>query len=252
MKSIGEFNSLHFEMVARERIGSDYNISVSEVKLQQKPNYVTYLKSIKPDGERGPELLFYKDENKVILSPNQFPYFNIELEPNSWILRKDHHHTIEVNGFLFLAEVIKNETFKIGEANLPSYVVKNKDVIFRHWNCYHVEINWRNFNWVPYTVKKGESLTSIGKMFHLSDYQILQKNTQYDDFDDATAGDEILIPNHFAKKVVLFVDKVSMLPVYIKIEDEQGVFSEYQYNWLIVDPKLEAIDFSTENPKYNF
>lgn len=245
--------SLHFEMISRERIDDEYKISVAMVKCNLNP-YQTYLQSVLQGGERGPEVLFKTNQNnnQALISPNKFPYFNISADLNSFILRNGHHHTLHQNIFTFIANVMENEVIKIGEENLPEYIFRKDDVIFRHWNCYYVNIVWLDFQWVPYTVKKGETITSIAKNLVVSDYHILQKNKDVDDYDDVSAGDRILVPNHYAKQVEFFIDKITNLPVLTKISDEKGVFAQYQLNWLIVNPKFTELDFSSENPQYNF
>ena len=244
--------TLHYELISRERIEDEYKISIAVVKCQFSP-YQTYLQSVLEGGERGPEVLYKPKVNQhATISPNKFPFFNISVEPTSFILRNGHHHTVEQNIFGFISGVVENEMVKIGNDNLSKYIVKRDDVLFRHWNCHYIDITWLDFKWIQYTVKKGETISSIAKKMVVSDYHILQKNEDVDDFDDVSEGDKILVPNHYAKRVEFFIDKASMLPMFTKISDEKGVFAQYQLNWLIVNPSFSEIDFSTENPKYNF
>jgi hypothetical protein len=253
IQSTKALKSLHFEMISRERIDDEYKISVAIVKCNLSP-YQTYLQSVLDGGGLGPEVLYRsnKNNNQAIISPNKFPYFNIHTDLNSFILRNGHHHTLKQSIFTFIADVMENEFIKIGDENLKEYIVREEDVIFRHWNCYYINIYWADFEWVPYTVKKGETLTTIAEKLVVSDYHILQKNEDVDDYDDVSEGDKILVPNHYAKRVEFFIDKATNLPVYTKISDERGVFAQYQQNWLIVNPNFSELDFSTENPQYNF
>lgn len=253
LHKVNQLKGVHFEMVSTERINGQMSVSQTMVKTRFSP-YQCYLQSILPSGEKGPEVLykFGENNNQALISPNKFPYFNLNVSPYSWILRDGHHHTITENIFSFIAKVISHEMIKIGDEYINEYVSQKSDAIFRHWNCYQIEINWENFNWVPYTVKPGETFTSIAQNLVVSDYHILAKNTKYSGFDELLPGDRILVPNHYAKKVLFFIDKVTKLPVFTQIQDEQGIFSEYRINWLIVNPPFKDLDFSTEHPNYNF
>jgi|TARA_B110000285_G_C15128365_1_gene621819 hypothetical protein len=253
VEEIQRLTSLQFEMVSNERIEGELLQSKSLTKTEMNP-YRSYLKGILGDGTRGPELLYAKDKNnnEVLVSPNKFPFFNIKTKPNSWILRKGHHYTVEENIYTFISKVMVNEFKKLGHDNLDQYVSMQDDVLYNNKKCYHITTNWTEFEWIRYKVKNGETLTSISQSKRICDTQVLFKNDDVDSYEDVETGDDILIPNHYAKQVIFYIEKTSLLPLYIKISDEKGVFAIYEISELIINPEFNELDFSTENEDYNF
>jgi len=253
IEEIQSLKSLQFVMVSTERIEGKLQRSKSLTKTEMNP-YRSYLMGILGDGTRGPELLYAKgkNNNEVLVSPNKFPFFNIKTKPNSWILRKGHHYTVEENIYTFISKVMVNEFKKLGRENLDQYVSMQDDVLFNKINCYQITTNWKQFEWIPYKVKSGETLTSISQSKRICDTQVLFKNDDVANYDDVETGDDILIPNHYAKQVIFYLEKTTLLPLYIKILDEQGVFAIYEISELIINPDFKELDFSTENDDYNF
>ena len=91
----------------------------------------------------------------------------------------------------------------------------------------------------------------IARKLNLSEYMILEKN-KLSNYTSVKAGQTIKVPNMYAKKVVLYIDKINLMPIYQEVHDDQGMFEEYHYINLIVNPVLDADDFSKQNPEYKF
>lgn len=243
--------TVQFEMTSVERIEGKYLTSKSKVKTQFWP-YKVYIQSIKEGEERGPEVLYHAPDETALISPNKFPFINIPAKPNSFILRNGHHHTLEQNVFTFLASVMENEIQKIGQHNLSTILKSTTDTTYNGKECHKVRVVWPNYGWEKYQVKEGETISSIAQRLVVSDYHILQKNTQYDDYDDPKPGETLFIPKHYAHSVVFLIDKELLLPIVIRIKDENGLFAMYSFTNLKVNPKLTALDFSRDNDAYNF
>jgi outer membrane lipoprotein-sorting protein len=95
-------------------------------------------------------------------------------------------------------------------------------------------------------------VTAIAKRFHVNDQMILELNKNIGDFDDVAAGQVITIPNTFARKLILHIDKKNMLPVKQYIYDLKGLYSQAEFKSLRVNPPLTEMDFNKENPQYGF
>ncbi len=247
MYAMQSVRTASFTMELKERIFGKYEEGVLQVKLQANPLKV-YLKSVKPDA--GAEVLYVDgaNENRALINPNGFPFFNISLSPDNPLLRKHHHHTILQMGFAHAYSIMKY------------YEVTEKDRFFSKMKLsvdpkgvYHIlEIDNDEFGFINYKVGKGEDLTSISKKFHVNDQMVLELNHGITDFDDVSAGQVITLPNSYAKKIVLYIDKKNMLPVRQTIYDLKGLYSDAEFTNLKVNPTFSNIDFSSENPQYGF
>jgi outer membrane lipoprotein-sorting protein len=101
-------------------------------------------------------------------------------------------------------------------------------------------------------VQPGETVVTIGEKLKVNDHMILEINPAIDDYEDVKAGQVIKVPNSFARKIILKIDKKSFLPMAQTVYDEKGLYSVVEFSNFIANPKLTAEDFSPENPEYGF
>jgi outer membrane lipoprotein-sorting protein len=71
-------------------------------------------------------------------------------------------------------------------------------------------------------------------------------------YESVKPGQKIKVPTSYAKKVVLYIDKLNNLPIYQQLFDEKGLFAEYKYTNLIVNPKLADNEFTKNYTGYKF
>jgi len=50
----------------------------------------------------------------------------------------------------------------------------------------------------------------------------------------------------------MYIDKFYFLPISMKIEDDKGLFEEYNYMFLQVNPKIEDAEFTKDYKDYKF
>ena len=60
------------------------------------------------------------------------------------------------------------------------------------------------------------------------------------------------MPNAYAKDVVLYIDQLYNLPIGVKVSDDKGLFEQYDYFFLQVNPKIEETEFTTGYKEYKF
>jgi hypothetical protein len=102
-------------------------------------------------------------------------------------------------------------------------------------------------------VGEKESITSIARKFHIAEYMILEKNQRFKDyFDLLKKGEVIKIPTWYCKSVVMYIDQLYHLPIGLKIIDDKGLFEEYNYLFLQVNPKFDPKEFTRTFPGYGF
>ena len=248
----------HIETVSmrqesKERVDGEYKVNVTDIVVQFNPHRL-YIRS-EHDGEVGAEIIYRSDVNpdKAYIAPHSFPYFNLNLDPQGYLMRKGRHHTIFNAGGVYLAEIIGRslkEAVKRREFEERFRYAGKREV--NGILCELVEIWNEDFAYIPYEVKEGEDLISIAQRKGISEFMVLEKNPEIDFYDDVEVGQVIMIPNFYAKRVLLYMDPKRFVPIKQQIYAEDGLFAEYVTHWVKLHPKLSEDTFSPENPKYGF
>jgi hypothetical protein len=248
LKAIHEVKGLkyHLKITERSRKGT-FNFYESAVKFQKKPRKIyLYIKGI--------EVLWVEGTNKgkALVKPNSFPYFNLNLDPMGDLMRQDQHHTLNEMGYDYLASIIDYSAKKMGDNFDEAFTLEGEEKINNRL-CYKITINNKSFGYTDYTVGENESITSIARRHFVSEYMILEKNKKFKYyFDILKKGQVIKIPTWYCKQVTLYIDKFYMVPISVKIMDDIGLFEEYNYYFLQVNPKFEDAEFTREYKDYKF
>lgn len=248
LKAIKDVKGLkyHLKITERSRKGS-YNYYQSSVKFQKKPRKIyLYIKGI--------EVLWVEGTNKgkALVKPNSFPYFNLNLDPMGDLMRQDQHHTLNEMGYDYLANIIEYSANKMGDKFDDAFSLEGEEKINNRM-CYKVVINNKNFGFTDYTVGDNENITSIARKLYVSEYMILEKNRKFKDyFDILKKGEVIKVPTWYCKQVTLYLDKFYLVPISVKILDDVGLFEEYNYFFLQVNPKFEDAEFTSTYKDYKF
>lgn len=233
-----------------ERIGEDFIKGEMYFKVIFNP-YQVYLYNFSPDV--GSEVLFKTGWNKgrAYIHPNKFPFVNVNLKPTGDLMMNDRHHTIFDVGFSYTCNVVEFLLDTRGD-ELEKYVSREKDINYDGQPCYTIAIDYHEYGTTTYTVKAGEDLVKIDHDLRVPAYKILELNPDLKDFYDVEAGDVLTVPNIYAKKVVLFVAKESMLPIVQIVHDDKGLFEKYEYGKFHVNPKFDPKEFTTDWHEYEF
>ena len=80
----------------------------------------------------------------------------------------------------------------------------------------------------------------------------MDKNPAIHDYDDVRSGQLIKIPNDYSPKMVLYIDKKRKIPLIIKVYDEDGLYQQYEFKNVKVNPTFSADEFSKSNPAYGY
>lgn len=246
INAIGAVEGLKYNLKITERTKGKYNYFSSSVKLNRSPRKL-YLST------NGIEVLWVQGTNKgnALVKPNSFPYVNLNLDPMGNLMRDGQHHTINEMGFDYFGNIIAFNVLKT-EHKFDDYFKLEPDEILNGKPCYKFTINNPDFKFVDYTVKSGENLVTIARRLHVGEYMILEHNKQIDGYKDVKPGQVIKVPSDYAKHVVIYVDKQSFLPVGSRIHDDKGLYEQYDYFNLQVNPKFEDAEFTRNYPGYGF
>ena len=246
LHEIDHLETLKWTLKVIERIDGKPKNYGSSVKLKINPRKI-YINI------KGTELLWIAGTNggKALVHPNSFPYFNLNLDPMGSLMRDGQHHTLHEMGFTYMGQIIRQFEIK-AQKNFDQVFLNEGEEVHNNVKCYKIRISNPGFGFFNYTVKKNETITSIARRYFVNEYMILENNPKFDDYDDIDEGDILKIPNSYAKTVLLFVDQVHYMPVGIRVEDDKGLFEQYDYFSLEVNPKIKDEEFSRNYKEYNF
>lgn len=247
IKSIDDLERIKYSLKITERGKKGFNYYESSVKLNRKPRKIyLYIKGI--------ELLWVAgwNNNKAYVKPNSFPYMNLSLDPLGYLMRQDQHHTLNEMGFDYFGSIIEYISNKVAD-KFDHYFKLVGEERYNNRPCYKITITNHDFGYENYTVGDNESITSIARKLHISEYMILEVNPKFKDyFDILKKGQVIKVPTAYAKDVTLWIDQLYFLPIGVKILDDKGLFEQYDYHFLQVNPKINDEEFTKTYKDYKF
>ena len=246
IKSIANVKTLRYDLTRNERVNDKILLSESKIKLNVSPRKL-YI-SMKTQ-----EVLWIEGKNNgnALINPFTFPYINLNLDPMGALMRKNQHHTIHELGMEYIAEIIKNGMKYYGAMLYKHFVIMGEEKHFGR-NCYKLSATFPDFKWLPYTVKKNETIISIANKFSVSEFMILEKKQGATDYKDVKEGEVILVPNVYAKLFFVMIDKEKMLPISVEIFDDKGLFESYEFYNLQVNSTILAEEFTEDYKDYHF
>ncbi len=239
-----------FVLDINERIRGEMKHDEFVVKLQAKP-YKVYVYSVTPNPGAEALLIDGWNNNKALVNPNHWLIPTLSLNPWGTTLRKNHQYTLWHFGFTYITEILEGNVKKHGNA-FYSLLRHESDVTWNGRTYLQLVIENPDFGYRDYTVREGETLVEIGRKLMVNDYMILEANREVKSFTDVRAGQVIRVPVSFGKKIILYIDKRTFLPMVQVIYDDKGMYSRMEITSLIVNPVFNAGDFSKDNGKYGF
>lgn len=248
-EAVKRAQTLSFHLEKRERINGVMVTQNNSVKFQKKPLKV-YMKQDSPN--KGMEVLFIEgsNQNKLLINPNGFPWVTLNLDPFNPKVRQNQHHTIYESGFDYVVSMV--ETLFARHKDMAQHAKVDGTIVWDNRECHKIIIQNPHFKYIDYTVKANETVNSIAKTRGIGAYMILDKNPQIKDYDAIRAGQVIKIPTEYSLKFIFYLDKQNLMPVVIKVYDELGLYEEYKYSKVQVNPKFDSHDFSRNNQQYKF
>ncbi len=244
-------NRSTFDLYSKERFGSEYLKKKMRFRMQESPKKV-YFKDI----DEGVELLYVKGWNsdKGYINPNGFPWINVSLSIYDSKVVEENHHTIMDVGMGFVIELLRgfeNSVKKYGKDRSTLYTYKGSV----NWNgkdCHKIEmVPPVTFKYINYTTKEDIYLFDLARKLVASDYLIKEKNNiSYTR--KIRKGTTLSVPTTYAKKVIVYVEKKSMLPLAQFLYDERGLFEQFEYFNFNAKPTFQSNEFTTDCKLYGF
>ncbi len=81
---------------------------------------------------------------------------------------------------------------------------------------------------------------------------VLRKNPSLADSDHIGAGEEVIIPNDYSPRMILYVDKENYTPVIIEVYDDEGLYEHYEFDQVKIDPQFKENEFEPSFEEYDF
>jgi hypothetical protein len=241
---------MSYDMTSQERIGKRIEIRNSKFKIQVSPKKL-YMKN----QDSGVELLYVAgwNNNKPFINPNGFPYVNVSFDVNSPKVRNDGHHPITHAGFSYLYAQVKNTEKKLAAngQKLEDIITIAGDYTWNGKSCTKLILDNPDFQFISYTCTQSESLLSLCERINVSEYLVMEKNNLGYGA-NVTKGMVLKVPNAFAKKAELYIDKSSGIPIYQVVYDDKGVFEKYEFKNLKINPNFNSAEFTTQCAGYGF
>ncbi|MDH3242982.1 MAG: DUF1571 domain-containing protein [Saprospiraceae bacterium] len=242
--------SLAYQMNRRERLRGRIIAQSATVKLNRSP-FQVYTRQKAP--KEGVEVLYAEGQNngKAIVNPNGFPWVNLRLDPLGKIMRKDQHHTILDSGYDRLISILEYLITKYGEESQTMMNLRGEKRWETH-DCWVIEFTNPNFQIVSYQVKPGETVQSIADGRHINAYMILELNNHVDHYNDISPGQIISLPSDYCQQMELYIDKKRRVPLRFSILDHLGLYEQYEFSNLRIDPDFTSEEFSESFHNYDF
>ncbi|SMD33039.1 Protein of unknown function [Reichenbachiella faecimaris] len=245
-----QIQSLTYTITKQERIEGQLTKQISFTKMQKNP-YKVYLRQSFPND--GMEVLYAENENndKALINPNGFPWLNLKLNPRDGIMRNDQHHTIFQSGFDHVISILEYLCEKY--ENEIDEMVDYKGVVDQKGRrAYAISFSNPYFEIVNYTMEEQESIEDVAAKYKLSAYMILEQNPKIKDYEDVENGQVIKIPNDYSPKLNLIIDAEQFIPLKMEVWDNQGLYEQYEYAEVVINPEFDSMEFREDFAGYGF
>ncbi|HSZ73129.1 MAG TPA: DUF1571 domain-containing protein [Cytophagaceae bacterium] len=243
-------HTLTYSMRKMERIKGKMIVQQSSVKLSIDP-FKVYLKQSYP--KDGIEVLYVNgtNNNNALVNPNGFPWFSINLDPYGNTMRDNQHHTLMNSGYDHVVSILEHLYIKYN-VQIESMTKMEGSTLWDNHPCWIISLTNPYFKYYNYTAAKGETVLTIANKNKLSEHMIMEKNPCIKSYTEVLTGKTVVIPNDYSSKMILYIDKVRMIPLLMKIYDNEGLYEQYEYTNVVINPVIKPEEFESDYEDYHF
>jgi outer membrane lipoprotein-sorting protein len=250
--AIRNMNQSTFDLVSKERFGSEYVTKRLHFRVQESPRSV-YMK----DKETGVEMLYVPgwNNNKAYINPNGFPWVNVSLGIYDSRVVSENHHTVKDAGLGFVNVLLSGfeSTVKKAGISIDKLYTYKGEVMFNGRPCHRIYmIPPSGFKYISYTTDRDQNLVQLSRRIVASDYLIKERNNRISYNRTIKKGTTLSVPSAYASKVIVYIDKETYMPVVQMLYDERGLFEKYEYTNINRRPNFGSDEFTTNCSKYGF
>jgi outer membrane lipoprotein-sorting protein len=248
--NIKSIKSVQYSFDSKERVNGKIIHEASDFKMNMQP-FKAYMYQHTPT--KGIEVLYLAGANsgKAKINPAAFPWVTLNLDPEGSLMLDKHHHSLFDGGFAYTTSLLEFLLNKYKEQS-SKLIINNGLVKMQGADCYYFTLLNPNYRMTSYTVGTGETPLTIAKKLKLNYFCILENNPHIKGIGKITPGTKLTLPNDYASKMELYIHKNMLYPVYIKIYDLKGLYEEYTFTNVEINPVFKSDVFSADNPQYKF
>jgi hypothetical protein len=242
--------ALEFTLDSKERINGKIIHEINLCKISTNPYKIYAIQSVPL---KKLEVLYVTGNNggKLKINPASFPWVTINLHPDSPLILNSHHHTVLEAGFAYFIAIIEKFIQK-NENKGPRILEKFSKTKIYGSDCYIITLVNPEYRFSDYMVSSRETPLSIAKKLSINYYSILENNPGLKATEEIAPGSKVRVPNDYASKIELFINQDKLYPVNLKVYDPKGLFEEYTFTDVDINPEFDTAIFSTSNPQYGF
>lgn len=247
---VKSLKTLQFTFELQERYLGKMISERNNFKLNLSP-FKAYFKQDYP--EKGLEGLYISGENdnNAKINPNAFPWITLNLNPEGDLMMKNHHHPVFHAGYGYVVEIL-DMLIKKYQSKTDNLIVNKGIMKYNGEDVIVLDCNNPFYAVKDYTLTKAETPYNLGKRLYINYLVILENNPGLKAFSEIPAGQTIKLPTDYASKMLVYLNKTQLTPVYIKVSDPRGLFEEYKFLNVVLNPVFKANVFSADNPDYKF
>ncbi|MCX7606542.1 MAG: DUF1571 domain-containing protein [Bacteroidia bacterium] len=246
----GTLKTLQYELKKYERVRGKLLLEHMKFKVRRHP-FAVYGYQYSP--RRGVEVLYPSEagSNRPLVKPNTFPYVPLTLDPYGDLILEDQHQTLFAVGYDQIRSLLiaARERYR---AELPKLVAHEGTLIWDGRRCHKLVLRAPNYRIESYSVSAGDNLFRVSDKLKVGWYKIMELNGFKSPNVSLKAGQVLKVPSDYGKVIRLIIDAERYIPLVVEVEDELGLYERYEYYRVEVDPPLTDMDFSRNNPQYNF
>lgn len=240
LDACADAKSITYDFFAYERFAGTKKINSEVVFKYQASPLKIFADAKKPTAAK---LLYIPAETPKVQVKKGL---TLKLDLHSGMLMKDQHHPLNQAGFgtfkRIIEQSIRNKGLNVNSPEIADFVRIKGTVTYDGKSCWAVEILDDDYKIIKHTVKSDEtSIWKLGYKLSLPEYKIQQLNGIKEEL---TAGQVIKVPSSYAKKTTVYIDKATYLPIYQKMEDDEGIYEVYEFKNLKTNVKFDADDFT--------
>ncbi len=248
LDSIRVIKTTRYNLKATERVDGHLLFSESTIKINEQPQKIYFC-----GRDKNIEVLWVQNTNggNAIVHSKTFPFINMDLDPYGSVMRRNQHHTIFDLGFHYIGKTIE-KTIEKSPKDFDKHFSFAGTLIWNKIDCYQILISYPEYKYIEHLTQKGETVTSIAKLYNTSDFKIRYKNNLSSYFGAIKEGKRLQVPVPYSNRAILLIDKKTFLPVSIKIYDEEGLFEAYEFYNVKINTPFAYDEFSKDFKEYDF
>ena len=205
--------------------------------------------------QEGQEVIYVQgwNKNRIRVHKGSFPDFNLSLDPYGTLAMARSHHPVPEVSLIRLVDRILGNVRLAQAKHAGQLTFQGEDTVFERPTL-RIEARMPPTGKTP-TIRKGETLWDIARATGQSMYVILHANRSrgWTQADHPKPGDAVMVPDFYAGRMVVWIDKELHLPVQVDLYDHEGsLYEHYEHRYLTVNVGLTDADFDPTNPAYHF